>query len=148
MTTTLSTEDIAKNLSNLVELDFDAIAAYKAAIERLENPTYKAKLTEFLGDHERHIRELSDVVRTAGGTPPDSGDAKKILTKGKVVIADMGGDKAILKAMKSNEDQTNAKYEKAVDENYPLEAQTVLQGGLADERRHRAWIELTLTELS
>ena len=75
------------------------------------------------------------------------GDAKKLLTKGKVVLADLAGDKAILSAMKSNEEQTNSEYEKAVKKGYEASIQTILERGLADERRHKAWIEQTLDRL-
>ncbi len=147
MVTVVDSEQIVADLNELIELDFDAIAAYQTSIERMETVTYKGKLTEFLGDHERHINDLSELVRKEGGTPATSGDAKKMLTKGKVVLADMAGDEAILKAMKSNEEQTNSKYEKAVDKGYADHIQTVLQKGLADERRHKSWLETTLDRL-
>ncbi|MFW5824469.1 MAG: DUF2383 domain-containing protein [Marinobacter sp.] len=144
MTTVTDSKEVVSDLNDLIELDYDAIAAYQSAIERLENDSYRRKLSEFLKDHQRHIEELSKLVRKEGGTPPDEGDAKKVLTQGKVVLADLAGDDAILKAMKSNEEQTNSKYEKAVETGYPDPIQTVLQAGLADERRHKAWIETTL----
>jgi uncharacterized protein (TIGR02284 family) len=131
-------DSIIEKLTDVVELDYDAIAAYKAAIERLESADYKAKLKEFLSDHERHVRDLSEAIRGMGGNPPKGGDAMKILTKGQVVIAGLAGDKAILKAMKLNEDQTNSMYEDAVKDNYPEDIHALLQDGLADERRHRA----------
>ncbi|MEX1198550.1 MAG: DUF2383 domain-containing protein [Pseudohongiellaceae bacterium] len=133
-------KEIVSDLNNLIELDYDAIAAYQAAIERLETDAYKMKLTEFLGDHERHTVELGKLVAGEGGKPSSEGDAKKFLTKGKVVMADLAGDEAILKAMKSNEEQTNSKYEDAVEQGYPENIQKVLQRGLADERRHKAWL--------
>ncbi len=148
MPTVLKAESIIEKLNDLIELDFDAIAAYKAAIDRLENPAYRNKLKEFLADHERHVRALSEAVQAEGGTPPRSGDFKKVLTKGQVVIADLGEDKHILKAMKMNEDQTNKKYEKAVAEGFPNGSQSAIENGLADERRHREWIETTLASIS
>jgi len=146
-TETLNSDSIIKKLSDVVELDYDAIAAYDAAIERLEDSGLKAKLQELKKDHERHVREFSEVIRSEGGTPPDSGDAKKLLTKGQVVIADIAGDKAILKAMKMNEDQTNSKYESEEDEAYPEHIQTLVDRGLKDERAHRAWIEKAIDSL-
>lgn len=148
MNTTLDSNTVIKDLNNLVELDYDAIAAYEAAIERLDSPDYKAKLTDFLGDHQRHIQELGTAIQREGGTPEESGDAKKVLTKGQVVIANLGGDDAILKAMKRNEDQTTDKYEKAVEKGYPEHIQSLLERGLADERRHKSWIESTLNLMS
>ena len=71
---------------------------------------FKTKLTEFLGDHKRHVKELSKAVRNEGGTPLTEGGALQILTQGKVVIAGLVGDKSILKAMKANEAVTNTKF--------------------------------------
>ncbi len=58
-------------------------------------------------------------LRLEGGNPADGGDLKQILTKGKVVIAELGGDDAILKAMKMNEEVTNKSYEEMVNEALP-----------------------------
>lgn len=135
-------------LIHLVELDFDAIAAYRAAIERLDSPRPKRAMQEFLLDHERHIRELSPLIRELGGTPPLEGDLKSVLTKGKVVIGQLMGDAGILGAMRSNEDDTNDAYERAasrIDAREPV--RLVLARGLADERRHRGWIEAELERL-
>lgn len=69
-----------------------------------------------------------------------------MLTRGKVMMADLMGDTAILQAMRSNEEDTNTAYERAVkaDEGTPAAA-TALRAGLEDERRHRAWIEQALS---
>ncbi len=147
MATVTDASKVTSDLNDLIQLDYDAIAAYEAAIERLDNAAYKQQLTEFLGDHRRHIEELTQAVRGAGGDPATKGDAKKLLTKGKVVLADLAGDKAILSAMKSNEEQTNTEYEKAVKKGYEASIQTILERGLADERRHKAWLEQTLDRL-
>jgi uncharacterized protein (TIGR02284 family) len=144
MATATDSKQIISDLNDLIKLDYDAIAAYQAAIERLDNAGYKKQLTEFLGDHKNHVEELAKAVRSEGGTPPTEGGAMKILTKGKVVIAGLVGDDAILKAMRVNEGVTNTKYEEAVEASYPEQIQTVLRKGLADEQRHRDWIIATL----
>lgn len=144
MATATDSKDIISDLNDLIHLDYDAIAAYKSAIGRLDNAAYKEKLAEFLSDHERHVEVLTKVVRDEGGTAPTEGDFKQILTQGKVVLADLLGDTAILKAMKANEKVTNAKYKEAVEAGYAEHIQAVLRVGLADERRHKDWIEKTL----
>lgn len=146
MSDTLNKDSIIKKLSEVVELDYDAVAAYKEAIERLDETSFKNTLMDFMKDHERHISDLSEVIRQEGGTPPDSGDIKKVLTKGKVQLADLAGDKAILKAMKLNEDQTNSKYESMVEEDFPDHIHTLLKKGLEDERRHRTWLVTTIDQ--
>jgi hypothetical protein len=48
---------------------------------------------------------------------------------------------AVLRAMKSNEDDTNTAYERAAARSdLTLELQALLRRSLDDERRHRAWI--------
>ncbi len=71
----------------------------------------------------------------------------KILTKGKVVIAAVLGDEAILKAMKANEEVTNSKYEEAVETGYGDSIQVILRQALADERRHKDWISAAIDKL-
>lgn len=144
MTERLDAEDVVKNLNDLIELDYDAIAAYQAAIDRLEDNNYKAQLAIFMQDHENHISALSQLVSQEGGAPADKGDMKVILTKGKVVIADLAGDEAILKAMLMNEEVTNKSYENEVTKHYPQPIQSILQEHLDDERRHKEWLEVAL----
>lgn len=142
MATTVGTQtDLNELLESLIELDFDAAEAYEAAIDRLDDPERKRKLGEFRADHLRHTNELGKILQDSGRTPPSGGDFKRMLTKGKVVMAALAGDKAILKAMKTNEDDTNTAYERAVNNDIvPAQVRDTLRGGLADERRHRDWI--------
>lgn len=147
MVTTVGTEsNLVDTLNNLIQLDYDAIDAYDAAIDRLDSAEYKERLKEFRADHARHTRDLGAVVRELGGKPAQQGGAKSMLTRGKVMMADLMGDGAILQAMKSNEDDTNTAYDRAVKgaEGNPAAA-SALRAGLEDERRHRAWIEQALS---
>lgn len=134
-------EKVIETINDLIQLDFDAVEAYQAAIDRLEDATARSRLQEFMQDHVRHTENLSKLVRQHGGTPKNKGDVKRVLTKGKVVMANLAGDNAILKAMRSNEDETNEKYEKALKvQGLDANTRQVLQQNLEDERRHRQWI--------
>jgi uncharacterized protein (TIGR02284 family) len=87
-------------------------------------------------------------MRELGEAPLDEGDMKSILTQGKVVMADLFGDEAILKAMKTNEDDTNTAYSRALErDDVPPEIYRTLQQNLEDERRHRSWIEQRIPQL-
>jgi uncharacterized protein (TIGR02284 family) len=133
-------KDVVSALNSLIEIDFDAIEAYQAAIARLSGAADKQALGEFVADHRRHVTELSMIVRNFGGQPRARGDLKQVLAKGKVVLGGLVGEKAVLEAMKSNEDDTNRAYEKATSEHgMPVDVLAVLERNLADERRHRAW---------
>jgi uncharacterized protein (TIGR02284 family) len=149
MVTTVGNEDtLAKRLTNLIELDYDAIGAYESAVDRLDDTQSKERLAEFMADHQQHTENLGEHLRSMGEEVPSKGDAKGMLTKGKVVMADLMGDKAILQAMKTNEDDTNTAYEQALaHDDMSTDLKQVVQGNLEDERRHRQWIEQRISEL-
>lgn len=149
MVTMVGTEtDFVDMLNNLIRLDFDAIDAYEAAAARLERRGDAEQLRAFQADHERHTREVAALVRDLGGTPASAGGAKSLLTTGKVLLADLVGDKAILMAMKTNEDDTNTAYERAIRHGgKSIAANEILQRNLGDERRHRTWIEEAINRL-
>lgn len=149
MVTTIGNEPrLLDLLENLLHLEHDAIAAYEEAVTRIDDAGFKSSLQGFQKDHERHVTELTALMRELGGTPPGGGDFKQMLTTGKVKMADFLGDKAILQAMKTNEDDTNTAYERAASHGDATPAaRTLFEGNLADERRHRAWIEETVARL-
>ncbi|MFG6626729.1 DUF2383 domain-containing protein [Sulfitobacter sp. 1A12056] len=143
MPTTVGTETTAVDLiKNLLILEHDAIAAYDSTIERLESAEYRQQIETFRRDHEEHVQELGRIADTMGIDKPMEGDMKQWLTTGKVALADLAGDNAILKAMKTNEDDTVAAYQRALDNDITgAELRPLMEKGLADERRHRAWME-------
>ena len=134
--------EIQKIVKGLLELEHDAVAAYEAAIERCELPENKTQLQSFVADHYQHIAILENAAQGMNIEVSDSPDVKVILTKGKVVLADLFGDKAILMAMKTNEDDTVTAYKRAAThENSPTDLQEFFAKAYADEIRHRSWME-------
>jgi uncharacterized protein (TIGR02284 family) len=138
-------KDLVSLLDALLELDYDAIEAYRAAIARIDDSDDRTQLASFMADHERHTRDLRPLIVGLGKEPSKGADMKQWLTKGKVIIAGLAGDNAILMAMKTNEDDTNTAYERATarDDLTP-DVRVVIERNLGDERRHRAWIEARL----
>lgn len=132
-------------LDALLELDYDASEAYKAAVERMDDETDKAQLRSFLADHERHTVELEPIISRLGGTPSKGPHVKQWLTKGKVVILGLAGPRAVLLAMKTNEEDTNTAYERMLQrDDIPPDVRPILERNLADEWRHKAWLEARL----
>jgi len=142
MTTLVGTQkDPTSLMQKLIELDYDAVEAYEAAIARVETPDCRETLAAFRDDHLRHIADLGSVLRQQGSAVPTGPDAKRLLAQGKVVIAGLMGERAVLMAMKTNEEDTNTAYERAVNhKDVTPSVMKLLQAGLADERRHRAWL--------
>jgi rubrerythrin len=144
MVTTVGTEgDIRSLVTDFIQLEHDAIAAYRVCIDRLEAPHRKERLREFLADHERHLSELRDIARQVGADVPDEESAKSMLTTGKVKLADMlGGDGAILRAMSTNETDTVTAYARGMKhEDLDVESRAVFERGHSDEQRHKSWME-------
>ena len=71
--------DLKSVLYQLVALDYDAVDAYQAAIDRLKDAESKSALTGFKRDHERHVQEVGAALRALGGDPPHGPDAKRVL---------------------------------------------------------------------
>ena len=149
MATTIGTEDRFNDLvTNLIYLERDAIAAYDATIERLSNPALGEQVARFREDHLQHLDTLNEMAREAGAEAPVEGDAKQMLTTGKIVLADLMGDGAILKAMRTNEEDTVTAYSRAAGhaEARP-ELVAFFEKALSDETRHRDWMERTASAL-
>lgn len=142
-------ENFLDAVSDLIELDYDAIEAYNAAIEKLENGNYKDKLRIFRDDHKRHVQEFSDFLKSQGKMPPAGPSGKQWITKGKVVLAQLLGDNTILKAMSSNEEDTNEAYRRMYErkDKHP-DTEKILKKGLEDESKHKAWIDEILDSVS
>ncbi|RFA26982.1 hypothetical protein CAI21_15575 [Alkalilimnicola ehrlichii] len=149
MATSIGTEsDPLALLTHLIELDLDAVEAYEAAIQRLDDPQAREPLEEFKAEHIRHVDELSQVVHRLGGVPPQSADLHGLLAKGKVLIANLAGERAILSALRSNEEDTVQAYERAVGRpELDLALHELLARNLEDDHRHRAWLQAKLRTL-
>lgn len=145
MATTVGTEDTINDLvTNLILLERDAIAAYESTISRLSDPALSQQVEAFRQDHLQHLDVLNEIAAETGAEAPVEGDMKQMLTTGKVALADLMGDGAILEAMRTNEDDTVSAYERA--SNHPSALPKTLaffQKALADECRHRDWMERT-----
>ncbi|WP_187344975.1 ferritin-like domain-containing protein [Cystobacter ferrugineus] len=130
-----------ERLNDLIALDIDAVGAYEAAINRIDVESLRMNLREFQQDHERHIRDLSQVVRTLGGTPRQKPDAKGFILKGFTAVTSMMGTEAALQAMRGNENLTNRSYRNALNEEWSPEARAIIERNYMDEQRHLAFIE-------
>lgn len=143
----MDTKDTARKLSSLVQLDIDAVHAYKEAIEKVDDLQVREHLTLYRQDHERHISELSSEIRRLGGTQPEfSLDFKGYLIKGFTSLRSATGTQGALHAMHTNEKLTNKEYEAAKYWDLPPELKQIIALAREDERRHLEYIERALQE--
>jgi uncharacterized protein (TIGR02284 family) len=136
-------------LNDLIQLDFDAVQAYKQAIAKIDDVVARADLESFQEDHEDHIRQLSQTVRMMGGEPEKAGrDLKGLLLEGLTALRSVTGTLGALRAMRTNEKITNRSYERALQEKLPSAPREVVLKNREDERRHLASIEVHIERLS
>lgn len=149
MVTTVGTEGSFTDLvTNLIYLERDAIAAYDTSIEQLLDETARQQVAQFKADHLQHLEVLKEMALEAGAEAPAEGDMKQMLTTGKVALAGLAGDGAVLTAMKTNEDDTVTAYERAArHEGAQPKSVAFFEKALADEQRHRTWMESTAGSL-
>lgn len=149
MATTVGTENNIQDLvRNLILLEHDAIAAYESTIERLSDPALSQQVESFRRDHLQHLEVLQEMAAETGADAPQEGDMKQLLTTGKIAMADLFGDGAILNAMATNENDTVTAYERASGHRDAIEkSRAFFQKALADEQRHREWMERTAASL-
>ncbi|ABE05225.1 DUF2383 domain-containing protein [Rickettsia bellii] len=85
MTTLIGIQNnFVDGIKELVELDYDAIEAYEAAINRITDENYKTQLQRFKEDHERHVKELNELLSKHKEDEITGPSSKQWLTKGKV----------------------------------------------------------------
>lgn len=71
MGTTVGKESKLENLLyGLMRLEYDAIAAYELAIDRLRESKLRSAMANFNEDHLRHVRELGEIFLDLGRISP------------------------------------------------------------------------------
>jgi uncharacterized protein (TIGR02284 family) len=136
----LSTDKQIEELNELIRYDYDAIGAYDAAITDVEEVAVRDPLIQFRGDHDRHVINLSEIVRRLGGTPVDKPGLKGVVRKTMTKVAGLGGTELTLKAMRSNEEVLNKTYSRHLTLDFPDDIKEVIRQNYADEQRHLAWV--------
>lgn len=142
----LSTEKQIEELNELIRFDHDAIGAYTAAIDAVHDPRIRDPLTKYRGDHQRHVTELSAVVRRLGGKPVEMPGMKGMVRKTMTKIAGMVGEEPVLKAMKSNEEVLNQAYNHHAMMDFPADVLDLIKRNYEDEKRHLKWVEEALRD--
>jgi hypothetical protein len=128
------------DLTDLLQLEFDALASYMVAAAGLRRADLREQLQAFRRDHERHVHDLSAAIRSLGGIPLSMPHMPTGLLKLGVQFSGLpGGDRSVLLAFVSNEWQSREKYARYAAEPYGPELAALIQRHAADEARHYAW---------
>lgn len=135
-------------LNDLLQLDHDAVGAYGIAIEGIDDPMWKQDLIRYRGDHERHVRDLTELIRAHGGIPVELPHLPTGVFKSAVQAAGAaGGDREVLMAFKSNEGQVRDRYRRAAGRDLPADVAAVVARNARDEETHYRWVTEALATL-
>lgn len=148
MATTRTEAMLVTELNDLLQLDHDAVQAYGLAIEGLSNADRRQTLMRFRGDHERHVKELTDLIEQHDGVPIQlphlpTGPMKLAVQ----AVGNLGNDREVLLAFRSNERQVRDKYRRMADRSHSPDVAEVLSRAAADEERHYNWVSEELERM-
>lgn len=142
-------KNLIEALSNLVQLDIDAVHAYDQALKEIDDPIIKDRLLKFQDDHRNHTSGLSKEIVNLGGNPPEqSQDFKGYVIEAFTAIRSFTGLKGALKAMKTMEEITNRHYGEVVSWEAPSEVKKLLRMYFSEEKIHLDYISSNLQALT
>lgn len=148
-TSNVPTAEILEGLNDLLQLDHDAIGAYRIAIEKLENRDWAMQISGYLTDHERHVRELNEAIVGLGGTPMNEPHTTGPFKQALQSLGAVGGDRGLLMAWRTNELQVRSKYDRYASKAvfWPDRVKALIDRNALDEERHYRWVVGVLEEL-
>lgn len=135
-------QEVLDGLNDLLQLDHDAIAAYDVAIAKLEDRDHADQIAGFRRDHERHVRELNELVARLGGSPANHPHATGPFKTALQSLGGLAGDKGLLMAFRTNELAVRTKYDAYASKAmlWPPDVKRTIDGAALDEERHYAWV--------
>lgn len=134
--------EILEGLNDLLQLDHDAVGAYEIAMEKLEDRDHASQIAGFLRDHERHIRELNELIAELGGSPVNQPHATGPFKQALQSLGGLAGDRGLLIAFRTNELQVRTKYDSYASKAnaWPTAIKRVVDANALDEERHYRWV--------
>lgn len=145
----MNEKDLIAALSNLVQLDIDAVHAYNQAIKEIDDSIIKDRLLKFQEDHRKHIDVLSQQITDLGGQPPEqSKDFKGYVIEAFAAIRSFTGMKGALKGIKTTEEITYRHYSELVSQETPSEIKEVLRTYFSEEKVHLDYIASNLQAMA
>jgi rubrerythrin len=141
--------EVLDGLNDLLQTDHDAVGAYDVAIEKLEDRDYAEQILGFRRDHERHIRELNELLGSLGGVPRNEPHVTAPFKTALQSLGGLAGDRGLLVAFRTNELQVRSKYDlyAARANHWPVEVKRAIDRNAMDEERHYRWVADVLQSL-
>jgi uncharacterized protein (TIGR02284 family) len=129
-TTSTDTEHAVDVLNQLLETATDGEKGFTTAAEGAQNPDLRTTLQGFAAQRSAFTQELSQLIRSLGAEPNDSGHVAGALHRGWINLKEAltsKDDKAILEECERGEDYAKKAFSEALDEPLPEAARTAVQ---------------------
>ncbi len=138
----VQTGEAIQELDRLIQLEYDTMAAYRVAMDRVQDSASRGELELFFDDHDETARALKSCVTRFGGEA-HGGDLEGAWKKGGALVGHAKDDLAVLGALAELEGEVHHEYERAQEHlrqvvDAPLAS--VIGAALAEEDRHREWL--------
>jgi uncharacterized protein (TIGR02284 family) len=117
-------------LNDLIETCRDGENGFRTAAEGVKDPHVKSLFQRYARQRAEMARELQEQVRKLGGNPEQSGSVSASLHRGWMNIKSLvtgHNDSAIIAEAERGEDVAKAAYAKALKEDLPAGARTLIQ---------------------
>ncbi|PYR95000.1 MAG: aldehyde dehydrogenase [Acidobacteria bacterium] len=117
-------------LNDLIETCRDGEKGFRTAADGVKDPHVKALFERYVRQRAEMVRELQEQVRKLGGNPDQSGSVSASLHRGWMNIKSLvtgNDDGAIIAEAERGEDVAKAAYAKALKEDLPAGARTLIQ---------------------
>jgi hypothetical protein len=111
-------------------------------MEKLHDRDQADQIAGFRRDHERHIRELNELIAELGGTPKNHPHATGPFKLALQSLGGLAGDKGVLMAFRTNELAVRTKYDSYASKanHWPTNIKRVIDACALDEERHFRWV--------
>lgn len=131
-------------LLDLYRHDAAACDVYKEVLSHIEDNGLREKITEFLHDHQEHVKSLESAYEKIVGSPAVRGvDVKGTMLLGYVNIRSITGQEGALKALQTAEKVLLKRYEEAASQgaDYPEDVAKIINKDFKDEQKHNSYID-------
>lgn len=140
--------ELIELLRELIQVNIDMVHSYNRALDDISDPVFHSRLTAFRNNHQEHIDELSDALRSLGGQASEPmKDFKGYVIEAFTTLGSMAGMKGALKAVMAAEALSNRYYEKAVPKSLPRDIKEIVRKHFSDEKNHHEYIKNNLQVL-
>ena len=138
----LTCAEMADRLNSLVRADIDAVQAYRQLIPLMDTGSVNDQLIRFLKDHERHIDQLSAVVRALDSDPPViiSG-VEGLHMQVSAAIGDATGPESATDALRAGEELANRLYGECCALDFTPNIKELVRRNYGEEQRHLRYLE-------